>query len=232
MKTLLASVVMLLALAVPVFAQRSGGHGGGYSGHGSYGTYHAPASRSSSSRSAPVRSYREGGNSVRITPEHFAAHFGSDHQFHPWAQGHPAYGWSHGWGWAGHPTFWYGGFYWGFNVWPYGVWPYFWGYDDPIYIVVENDQYYACDPQHPGQKIEVTNDQKEEVVFGKVEVVDNVDGESIFIDKGFAGLTGELRTFQLPAGPHTIEIKGNRPYFGEDITVLAGHKLVVNVATP
>jgi hypothetical protein len=171
------------------------------------------------------RGYNPSGRSYRIPQNHYNAYFGQGHSFHPW-HSHPYLGYG-GWGWGGRPHFWYGGLYWGFSAWPYEVWPYYWDYDDSIYIVVENDTYYAKDDAHPERQIALTPAEKEDT--GTVKVISRTEGDSIFIDKALAGYTGELKSFRLSVGQHTIEVKGQGPYFGEDIMVIADHELKVEV---
>jgi hypothetical protein len=160
-----------------------------------------------------------------MAPEHYNAYFGHEHPFRPWHV-HPYLGYG-GWGWGGRPVFWYGGFYWGFSIWPYEVGPYWWGYDDPIYIVIENDTYYAKDDQHPDQEIPLTPAVKQEE--GTVRVTGGTPGDQVLIDKALVGYIGSLKDFKLPVGEHSIEVKGKGPYFGEDIMVLADQELTVDV---
>jgi len=173
--------------------------------------------------------YRAGGG--------YSGYLGREHSFTPW-NGHPYFrgghgggqgGWGHGWGWNGYPWFWFGGLYWGFDLWPYGY-PYYWGYSDPIYIEVDNDDgcYYAYDDLHPGQKAKVAPQES----TGTVVISGGVKGDQVLVDKALAGYIGELGTFSLPAGPHTLEVKGKGPYLGEDIMVIAGHELDIDVPTP
>jgi hypothetical protein len=92
--------------------------------------------------------------------------------------------------------------------------------------VVEDGNYYACDTLHPDQKVGVAPGQGEGT--GWVRIEDKAYGDPVYIDGGLAGQTGDLKEFRLPAGPHTIEVKGKR-YLGEDVTVVADHVLVVEV---
>jgi hypothetical protein len=158
-----------------------------------------------------------------MAPERYNSYFGHEHPFRPW-HAHPYLG--YGWG-GRHPCFWYGGFYWGFSIWPYEVGPYFWSYDDPVYIIVENGTYYVKDDQHPNDEIPLTVATTEET--GTVKVISRTKGDPIYIDKALAGYTGELKSFRLPVGQHSIEVKGQGPYFGEDIMVVADHELKVEV---
>ena len=235
MKRLIATlVVLLLGFCTPVLAQHSGHGGGG----GSRGVTRSSApSGSRSGAAARYPSGARGGNQpyrghdrqgyayahpFHMAPEHYNAYFGHEHTFFPF-HAHPYFGYSALW----HPCFWYGGYYFGFSVWPYEVGPWFWAYNDPIYIVVENDTYYAKDDLHPDQEVPLTVATTEPT--GTIRIVDQVKGDSIYIDKSLAGYTGELKNFRLAVGQHTIEVKGHGPYFGEDVMVIVDHELTINV---
>jgi hypothetical protein len=167
------------------------------------------------------------GRSFHVSPARYNAYFGPAHTFCPW-HGRPRPGWGWGWGYGGYPSFWYGGFYWGFSVWPYGVWPYFWEWDDPIYIIVDDSgTYYAKDGSHPDQQVPLNPEPKQEM--GTVRVIGGTPGDPIFIDKALAGYVGGLKSFQLPVGEHSIEVRGKGPGFGEDILIFSDQELTVNV---
>ena len=222
----------------------SGGGGGSRSGGGGRSVSGGSVGRGSGSRapgghpgvaagrSRPSLGGRGGlgggGGAGRMSSGRYNSYFGNSHQFRPhWGGGwRPGLGYGFGWG-HGYPRFWYGGFYWGFSAWPYGMWPYFWGYDDPIYVVVDGGDYYAKNDLHPDDSIKLSEEQKEET--GTITVTGGCEGDSIFIDKGMSGSVGELKEFSLPIGAHVIEVRGKCPYFGEDITVIADHNLVVDV---
>ena len=246
MKKLLCGIVVLfLSLCVPVYAQHGGGgrsaspsagrsvgsHSSAPAGHPSTvhsnqvrGNYHGSSERRAEANGQRAAGMERSRPPLHMAPEHYNSYFGHEHPFRPW-HSHPYLGYS-GYGW--HPHFWYGGFYWGFSLWPYEVGPYWWGYDDPIYIVVETDGcYYAKDDEHPNDEIKLTEASVQET--GTVKIVDKVKGDSIYIDKALAGYTGDLKSFRLPVGEHSLEVKGQGPYFGEDIMVLADHELTVNV---
>lgn len=65
--------------------------------------------------------------------------------------------------------------------------------------------------------------------IGKVEIVTKHKGDQIFVDGGFAGLTGDLKTFPLRAGSHTIELRNSQgqTYYQERVNVIAGKKLKI-----
>lgn len=64
---------------------------------------------------------------------------------------------------------------------------------------------------------------------GEVEIQTKHKGDQIFVDGGFAGLTGELKKFPLRAGNHTIELRNakGQTYYEEKINVIAGKKLKI-----
>jgi hypothetical protein len=59
---------------------------------------------------------------------------------------------------------------------------------------------------------------------GKVKIVTNVKGNSIYVDGGFAGYTGKLKNFALRPGPHQIEVRDNsgHAFYTERVDVLMG----------
>ena len=254
----LGLVVLVLSLCVPVFAQRgghgggpsgggrgavtspapSGGHSGAIAGHSSgvrggqqgvrggqvRGSYHGSSERRAEASGQRAAGMERSRPPLHMAPERYNSYFGHGHPFRPF-HSHPYLGYS-GYGW--HPHFWYGGFYWGFALWPYEVGPYWWAYDDPIYIVVENDGcYYAKDDNHPSDEIKLTEASTQET--GTVKVTGGTPGDSIFIDKALAGYVGDLKKFRLAVGEHTFEVKGKGTPFGEDIMVIADHELTVEV---
>ncbi len=251
MSKILLSALVFLLLSLPAPAQRHGGPaaggrspspaaaprpgGGGThaqaparAGGRSYGRPGAPAGHPGEAHG----SIRAPGQSSYHSPYHasipggrYSAYFGRGHRFVPW-HGSPYF--HGGRGWHGHRGFRYGGFYWGFDIWPYGVGPWWWGYDDPVYIIIEGGCYYAYDDLHPGQRVEVTP-QPDREETGTVVIRGGARGDQVLVDKALAGYIGELGAFSLPAGPHALEVKGRGPYFGEDIMVLAGHELDIDV---
>jgi hypothetical protein len=59
---------------------------------------------------------------------------------------------------------------------------------------------------------------------GNVKIVTKVKGDSIFVDGGYAGLTGHLKTFPLRPGTHMIAVKDHdgRDVFQQRVEVLLG----------
>lgn len=59
---------------------------------------------------------------------------------------------------------------------------------------------------------------------GNVKIETKVKGNSIFVDGGYAGLTGKLKKFPLRPGNHTIEVKDRdgRTIFNQRVEVLMG----------
>ncbi|MGA3322850.1 MAG: PEGA domain-containing protein [Terriglobia bacterium] len=64
---------------------------------------------------------------------------------------------------------------------------------------------------------------------GEVEIQTKQKGNQIFVDGGFAGRTGELKSFPLKAGNHTIELRNanGQTFYQEQINVIAGKKLKI-----
>ncbi len=59
---------------------------------------------------------------------------------------------------------------------------------------------------------------------GDVKIVTKVKGDSIFVDGGYAGLTGQLKKFPLRPGAHMIEVKDQdgRQIYKQRVEVLLG----------
>lgn len=59
---------------------------------------------------------------------------------------------------------------------------------------------------------------------GTVKIETKIKGQSIFVDGGYAGLTGKLKKFQLRPGEHTIAVKDTdgREVYRQRIEVLLG----------
>ena len=64
---------------------------------------------------------------------------------------------------------------------------------------------------------------------GEVEIQTKQKGNQIFVDGGFAGLTGQLKKFPLRAGTHTLELRNaqGQTFYQEKINVIAGKKLKI-----
>ena len=58
---------------------------------------------------------------------------------------------------------------------------------------------------------------------GEVEIKTKQKGEQIFVDGGYAGRTGELKTFPLRSGNHTIELRNakGQTFYQEQISILS-----------
>jgi len=69
---------------------------------------------------------------------------------------------------------------------------------------------------------------------GKVQIVTKHKGDAVYIDGGFAGRTGSLKTFPLRPGPHTIELRGpdGHAFYQERVTVIPGKKLKITADYP
>ena len=75
----------------------------------------------------------------RISDDHYAANFGSEHRFHVNRREYDS------------RRFQYGGYSFGFV----DPWPGDWGYDDDVYVVYVDDGYYMYDRVHPGVRISI-----------------------------------------------------------------------------
>jgi hypothetical protein len=64
---------------------------------------------------------------------------------------------------------------------------------------------------------------------GEVQISTKQKGDQIFVDGGFAGLSGDLKKFPLRPGTHTIELRTpkGKSFYQERITVIAGKKLKI-----
>jgi hypothetical protein len=60
---------------------------------------------------------------------------------------------------------------------------------------------------------------------GEVKIVTKVKGESIYVDGGYAGVTGKLKHFDLTPGNHEIEIRdpGGKAIFQQRVQVIMDH---------
>ncbi|MGD0906709.1 MAG: PEGA domain-containing protein [Candidatus Acidiferrales bacterium] len=59
---------------------------------------------------------------------------------------------------------------------------------------------------------------------GKVKVDTKMKDASVYVDGGYAGTVGDLKTFQLRAGTHDIELRDHsgRSFYQERVDVVAG----------
>ena len=65
---------------------------------------------------------------------------------------------------------------------------------------------------------------------GDVKINTAVKGESIYVDGGFAGVTGKLKKFSLRPGNHQIEVRDatGRDVYENTVHVMAGQTVNVN----
>jgi hypothetical protein len=64
---------------------------------------------------------------------------------------------------------------------------------------------------------------------GEVELKTKQKGDQVFVDGGYAGLTGQLKNFPLRAGSHNIELRSanGQTFYQEQINVIAGKKIKI-----
>ena len=65
---------------------------------------------------------------------------------------------------------------------------------------------------------------------GDIKIHAGIKGESIYVDGGFAGLTGKLKKFSLQPGNHQIEIRDaeGRVIYRNTVRVIAGQTVDIN----
>ena len=65
---------------------------------------------------------------------------------------------------------------------------------------------------------------------GDVKIESSIKGESIFVDGGYAGLTGQLKKFSLQPGNHQIEVRdaAGRMIFANTVHVIAGQTVDIH----
>jgi PEGA domain len=65
---------------------------------------------------------------------------------------------------------------------------------------------------------------------GDVKIETSVKGESIYVDGGYAGLTGKLKKFSLSPGNHFIEVRdpSGRDVFENTVRVLNGRTVEIH----
>ena len=66
---------------------------------------------------------------------------------------------------------------------------------------------------------------------GNVKIVTKRKGDAIYVDDGFAGVTGKLKKFALKPGNHTIALRDSddRTYYHRRIHVIAGKTVEIHV---
>ncbi len=64
---------------------------------------------------------------------------------------------------------------------------------------------------------------------GEVQISTKQKGNQIFVDGGYAGLTGQLKKFPLQAGTHTLQLRdaNGKTFYQEQINVIAGKKIKI-----
>jgi len=65
---------------------------------------------------------------------------------------------------------------------------------------------------------------------GKVKIESQHKGDAIYVDGGFAGVTGKLKKFSLKPGTHSIELRDSRGHtlYQERVHVIAGKTLEIH----
>lgn len=66
---------------------------------------------------------------------------------------------------------------------------------------------------------------------GNVKIITHRKGDAIYVDDGFAGVTGKLKTFPLQPGNHTIALRDsdNRTYYHRRVHVIAGKTVEIRL---
>ena len=69
---------------------------------------------------------------------------------------------------------------------------------------------------------------------GQVKIVTRSKGNAVYVDGGYAGVTGKLKKFPLRPGNHTIAFKDSdgRTFYQERIEVLLGKTIEVHPDSP
>lgn len=64
---------------------------------------------------------------------------------------------------------------------------------------------------------------------GQVKIETHAKGDSIFVDGGYAGVTGKLKKFPLRPGTHNIELRDRdgRTYYQERVEVIRGRTVEI-----
>jgi hypothetical protein len=99
-------------------------------------------------------------------------------------------------------------YYGGFGYWYGPSWYYPWG---PSYVVPRYYQAYQA--------------------TGEVKIVTHLKDASIYVDGGYAGVTGKLKHFDLTPGNHEIELRdpSGHTIYQQKVQVLAGQKTEIRV---
>ncbi len=65
---------------------------------------------------------------------------------------------------------------------------------------------------------------------GKIKIETRYKGDAIYVDGGYAGVTGKLKKFPLRAGTHTIALRDARghTYYQERVNVIPGKTLKIH----
>lgn len=65
---------------------------------------------------------------------------------------------------------------------------------------------------------------------GSVKIDTKLKETGVYVDGGYAGTVGQLKTFHLRPGEHTIDLRGpdGHSFYQEKITVLAGKTLTIH----
>jgi hypothetical protein len=68
---------------------------------------------------------------------------------------------------------------------------------------------------------------------GEVKIDTKAKDAMVYVDGGYAGTVGSLKTFHLKAGEHDVELRdpSGHSYFQEHVNVLAGRTLKLNPET-
>lgn len=65
---------------------------------------------------------------------------------------------------------------------------------------------------------------------GSVKIDTKLKGTAVYVDGGYAGTVGQLKTFHLRPGEHTIDLRGpdGHSFYQEKVTVLVGKTLTIH----
>ena len=70
--------------------------------------------------------------------------------------------------------------------------------------------------------------------IGEVKIETKAKGNAIYVDGGYAGVTGKLKKFPLERGTHTIELRDSdrRTIYQERVNVIAGKTVKIHADYP